>query len=128
MSEKREFIRVPMNFRMLVRKDDNEHLSGNSQDISLRGAYLNCPGNYELGDECEMTIELGEGENQVSIEMIARVVRVDDQGIGVEFVGIKGIAALDHLRNLVLYNAEDKDAITEEINDHVGIKRKKTTT
>jgi hypothetical protein len=123
MSERREFIRVPMDFNLRVSKEESVKQDGKSQNISLRGACLSCPGKFDLGDECEMAIELGEGDNTVSIEIVAKVVRVGEEGIGVEFVGIKGINALDHLRNLVLYNAEDIPAVEKEINKRIGIER-----
>jgi hypothetical protein len=122
--ERREFLRVPL--QVVVRLSDGERLLFHSDtvDLSMRGARIRETAELVLGQEVELSLLLGEAPSQVHVEILGRVARVDDQGLGIEFTGVRGVESLDHLRRLVLYNAADTARVEEEFRNHRGLKRR----
>lgn len=124
MSERREFTRVPLRIQILVKGSDQVELSVNTQDLSLRGVRVDCLADAAVGQPCELRFTLGEGPKAAVVEVLGRVARVDESGVGVEFEGIRGAESLDHLRRLVLYNAPDASQAEGEMLSHRGLRRK----
>ena len=122
--ERREFLRVPL--QVVVRLSDGERLLFHSDtvDLSLRGARIREAAELALGQEVELSLLLGEEPGQIHVEILGRVARVDAQGLGIEFTGVRGVESLDHLRRLVLYNASDTARVEEEFRNHRGLKRR----
>lgn len=121
--ERREFLRVPLRFPIEVQGENREIEGAHTLDLSLRGVSVEVGSAYREGEECELSLKLGDGPDAPSIDIVGRVVRCQDGGLAVEFVGLKGLESLDHLRNLVLYNAEDPAKVEEEIAARKGIER-----
>ena len=46
---------------------------------------------------------------------------VDDDGMAIEFTGVP-LDDLEHLRNLIRFNAEDPNAVEDEFDSHIGLK------
>jgi hypothetical protein len=121
--ERREFVRVPLRFPVEMQGADRQVLGTRTSDLSLRGVYLECTRDYREGEDCELRLRLGEEASAPSIEIVGRVVRCRDGGLAVEFVGIKGLESLEHLRRLILFNAEDPAEAEEQILARRGIER-----
>jgi len=124
MSERREFTRVPLRIQILVKGSDHLEFSVNTLDLSLRGVRVDCLEDAAVGQECELHLTLGEGPQAVQVEILGRVARVQEDGVGVEFEGIRGAESLDHLRRLVLYNAPDAARAEEEMLRHRGLRHR----
>jgi hypothetical protein len=88
----------------------------------MKGIYLVCPNPLPLETDCQVSLFLSGSERPLSIQVKAKVARVDDQGMGIEFTEIIGLESYNHLRNLVLYNAPEADSVEDEIMGHLGIK------
>jgi hypothetical protein len=123
MKNRREFLRVPLHFTLDVLADEKGQTVLKSQDLSLRGVYLSGALPQKLGESCELKLHLGEGDDAICIEIMGRIVRVDETGVGVEFLSVKGAAALAHLRNLILYNSDDPEEAEKFMLKHHGIER-----
>lgn len=121
--ERREFVRVPLHFPIEVQGEDRESEGARTRDLSLRGVYVECGREYREGEECDLSLKLGEGEDAISIDILGRVIRSKDGGLAIEFVGVKGLDSLEHLRNLVLYNAPDPNEAEAQIAARKGIER-----
>jgi hypothetical protein len=62
--------------------------TGRSRDVGLGGAYLDSvqvKNNLHIDNQVELIFHLIEGTNEVKYALHARVVRIDDDGIGLKF-------------------------------------------
>ena len=57
----------------------------------------------------------------IRLEVTGKVSRVDDDGMAIEFTGVP-LDDLEHLRNLIRFNAEDPNAVEDEFDSHIGLK------
>lgn len=122
MSERREFVRVPLRVEIQVRGEDRLTVQARTCDLSLRGVRVARLADVRAGQDCELRLLLGEGEGAVRVEILGRVVRCGEDDVGIEFLGLHGAESLDHLRRLVLHNAPDAHRAEEEIRGHRGLK------
>jgi len=121
--ERREFTRVPLRFPIELSAEDRGRQDARTRNLSLRGACVECDGDCEEGQECELRLRLGEGPEAVVIEIVGRVVRSERGELAVEFSGVRGVDSLGHLRNLLLYNSERPEEVEREIRLRRGIER-----
>jgi hypothetical protein len=110
---RRDFTRVPLAIEAEVRAGDRVIVPDQTRDLCMRGLYLR-------GGE---TLFPGGPESGAVVEACARVVRVDSEGMALEFTEILGGESYTHLRNLVLANAEDAGTVEQEFQSHLGIRR-----
>ena len=89
----------------------------------MNGLYLVCDEDLAASTDCQVVLFFGEGQGRLRIEVSGKVVRTDDGGVGVEFSEIAGLESFDHLRNIVLHNAQETDEVEQELKEHLGIKR-----
>ncbi|MDP2360508.1 MAG: PilZ domain-containing protein [bacterium] len=124
MSERREFTRVPLSIDILLSGGDRLEVRACTQDLSLRGVRVSHLDQIQQGENCELCLVLGEGPQAVRVEISGRVVRADADGVGVEFLGIRGAESLEHLRRLILHNAPSAPEAEDEMSRHCGLKRR----
>jgi hypothetical protein len=86
----------------------------------MGGFYVQTHKQLSAGTECEVSLLLGDGE--IEIQALGLVVRVDSNGLAIQFIKILGLESYTHLQNLVRYNATDLDAVENEIHSHAGIR------
>jgi len=122
--ERREFLRVPLQVEVRLSDGDRLVFHSDTLDLSLRGARIRETAELAEGQEVELSLLLGDAPDHVRVEILGRVARVDGQGLGIEFTGVRGVESLDHLRRLVLYNASDTARVEEEFRTHRGLKRR----
>lgn len=106
-----------------VRLPSGVLLEGQTQDVSLKGVWFATERSLPVGNLVKVCLVLSSGDEHYHIETQGRVVRVDQGGMGIEFTEIDS-ESIDHLRSLVMYNAEDADVVHEEFDAHLGIRRK----
>jgi hypothetical protein len=85
----------------------------NSKDISLKGMYVRSDKRLPIGTACDIQILLTGTTQQLTINLKGRIIRLDDTGLGLHFDSID-VNSFNHLKNLLMYNAPDPDAIEEE--------------
>jgi len=112
-----------------ITTQDGAEVSGQARDVSLSGLFVQAGspiGKLPSGAACQVSVSLPGAAVPLSIHAAGRIVRCTDEGIAVEFCQVDE-ESMEHLRNLVRYNAADVAQVEEEIEDSVGLRRKKET-
>ena len=91
--------------------------------MSFNGCYFPCTGRLPEGTPCKIEVFLDNRE--IKIEVHGKISRVTGDGMAVEFTGVP-LDDLEHLRNLIRFNADDPNIVQEEFDAHVGLKPKAT--
>ncbi len=122
MSDKRGFIRVPFNTEVEVQFPDRTIRSHEGIDLSMAGIHLS------TGDEvpvppssCQVKILLKALEHTMLIEASGKVIRSAPRSLAIEFTELD-VDSYDHLRQLILNNAEDPEQAEKEFTAHWGIR------
>jgi hypothetical protein len=116
---RREFTRVRIQLDAEISADDKASINGVAEDLSLNGVYIPSSGKLPIGTEC--TIALFLDGRDVRLEVLGKVTRQNDGGMAIEFTGVP-LDDLEHLRNLIRFNADDPNAVEEEFDSHIGLK------
>lgn len=119
-AEQRNFTRCPVHARTEVRLDNGLLMEGESRNVSLNGMLITSERLLPVGNTCRVALMLHGNVDNFRIEMHGQVVRVDEAGIAIEFSQID-LESLEHLRKLVLYNADDADHVQDEIDQSTGL-------
>ncbi len=120
----REFTRVPIHVMVEIRSGGTTLRTDKTQDLSMKGIFLQSDQALELQSKCELSLLLGGEENPVRIEVKGRVTRSSDAGMGIEFTEID-LDSYDYLQNLIMHNSHSAhDAVEEEIHSHLGLKNR----
>lgn len=124
--ELREYTRIRMKVSVGVeRVSDQVTRDGNTECISMNGLFIECDAPFLLGTECIIKIFVGGPESDILVHAKAKVSFVSEHGMAVEMTSHLGMDSYNHLRNLVLYNADDSAEIVEtEITRHLDKIRK----
>ena len=102
---------------------DGTRVSGPARDLSMAGTYVQVSTDLSIGDECQVEIRLTSTNPPLGVNATASVVRAEDHGVALEFSEIP-LDTFDHLRNLVLYNAQNPGQVEREFSEHIGLKRR----
>ncbi len=119
--EKRRFTRIIISLNGELTVRDQLFNFNEISNLSIGGCLLPVDQDLEEGTEVGLNIYLGDAENEPVIQIKGRVIRLLKNELAVRFTHIDP-DSLFHLQNVVRYNAEDADAIEQEIKDHPGIK------
>jgi hypothetical protein len=119
----REFSRCLVTAKVEVRLDSGVLVEGRSRDVSLNGLWFASERSLPVGNTVKVMLVLNAGGTEHRIEVHGHVVRVDEGGVAVEFTEIDS-DSVDHLRRLVMYNAESAEQVETEFNSHLGIRRR----
>lgn len=123
--ERREFTRVPVQIDVdLVANDDGPAIFASTENVSLKGLFLQCRGDLPPGTPCRITLYLGGRSQEAKIEIEGEVVRRESGGVGIEVKGILGLQSFDHLQKLLLYNASEPGRVEGELESHLGVRPK----
>jgi len=119
---RRDFSRVETHIAVELECGDRV-VGGQLADVSMHGAGLDCDEKLPLQAECLLKLLLGDPrESPVCIMTKGKIVRSTEDGIGVDFTEMD-LDSYEHLRNLVLLNANDVARIEGEFKDHLGLKK-----
>ncbi len=122
--EQRRNMRSSISARAELRLHTGVLMEGNSRDISLTGIFIHTDRMLPVGNTCHLTVVLEGGASEFRIDTKGEVVRVDEDGIAVEFYEV-ALDSLQHLCKLLLYNADEPELIEEELAATAGIRRVK---
>ncbi len=120
-SNRREFIRVPVQVRAEVSGGGLSITSPATQNLSLKGLRLTCSERLPEGTACQIRLILGEGE--ILIDAEGTVVQCYPDGLAFQFSRLLGLESFEHLRKLLLYNASEPEQVENEFKDATGIHR-----
>lgn len=119
----REFSRVAIKVQANIQAKGRAIVSRDTQDISMKGLFVNCKADWSIGTECEIHLLLEGQDPPVDISVKGRVQRVTEDGMGLLFTEV-GLEAYEHLHNLVLLNTHEPDKVEQEFKNHLGLKKK----
>ena len=123
-SNKREFSRSRASVRAKASTDCGVTVEGESCDVSLNGLSVATTKTLPLDMPCAVTLTLEGGAGEIRIEAKGKVARIDGETMAIEFTGLDG-DSVEHLRNLILYNADNSERTEQEFHDHLGLKQPK---
>jgi hypothetical protein len=121
-SNQREFTRVLVAARTLIKAGNVSLSAAQAHSLSMKGMSILSPERLPVGTECELTIILVEGE--VEIQVLGTVVVHLADGMAFLFTKILGLESFEHLRNMVFYNAPNVEQVEDEFTSHTGIRKK----
>ncbi len=104
--EKRKFSRVPFTTRIDVVMDPQGEkilLSVDSNNLSVRGAFIQTEKNFQQGTACNIIIYLTGSIEDIKLQIQGKVARQDNAGIGIVFDAMD-VDTYTHLKNIVKYN------------------------
>ena len=91
--------------------------------MSLNGVLFTSTQCLPAGNSVHVTLLLNGGSDDQRIEAEGHVVRVVEEDVAIEFDNICA-GSVEHLKRLVLYNAEDTDKVDGKFESHIGIRGK----
>ena len=121
-SDQREFSRSSILVRSELRLDSGVLVEGQARDLSLEGISIETDQSVPVGNPVKMTLLLDAGQGPLRIETAGEVVRVSEKGVAIRFTKIDA-ESLEHLRRLVMFNADDVDRVEQEFDAHIGIRK-----
>lgn len=125
--ERRGFIRVPFNTEVVISAGGWSLRAVSGIDISMSGLHLTGldtrdSGKPLPGTSCRAGIHLQAAGHRALIEADGRIVRSGPGELAVEFIEME-LDGYQHLRQLILNNADDPDRAEQQFSEHRGIRR-----
>lgn len=119
----REFTRVRTTIPIDCVVQGGGNVSGSTRDVSLNGCFVACE--HPLPDDarCLVTMHIDGRGGAVRVLANAEVIRSRAGGFALHFLELLEVDSYEHLRNLILYNAEDPNQAEQEFDSHLGLKR-----
>ena len=118
---RREFSRVVVHLRTEVAVDGTILRDGTMENLSLTGGFFRSAGAPAEGQRCEVRLYLDGAE--VMVHAVGHIIRTGPAGCAIQFTEIIGLDSLEHLRNLILFNAHDPAQVEREFHEHLGLRR-----
>ena len=113
-NEKRKNMRIDFKTRVILKSAEQTILSdADSRDISLKGMFVKTDQAIQVGTPCELELILSGASTSLSLSMQGKITRQADDGLGISFDGVD-LDSYWHLKNLLMYNAQDPDALEKE--------------
>lgn len=120
-TEHREFTRVRTLIPVDIEAAGVVH-QGTTRDVSLKGMFAAVACILPAGAPITATLFLDGRGGAVQVRARGAVVRALDAGLALRFDELLELESYEHLRNLVLYNAEDPRKAAAEFGSHCGLK------
>lgn len=118
----REFTRIPIHIWGTFTDASGDLLTAEVNNLSLRGCHVSTFDPLPAGGRYHLTLFVEDDERALHFTVEARIVRSDQDGMGVEFMEMP-LESYEHLRNMVLLNATDPTQVEREFHSHIGLKR-----
>ena len=119
----REFSRIELQVAARLTCADGTEITGMVHDLSMNGVFIQTTGRTSAGQEGDLVLIFDPEESKIEIDCHARVIRAGDGGIAVQITEIE-LESYGHLRNLIMYNAPDPERVLDELEQHLGLKRR----
>lgn len=112
---KRKRTRVDFNAKIVLKTDSLEITeNADSRDISMKGIFINTDKKIPPGKRCDIRILLSGTTSNLSLGIQGTVIRQNTNGLGIAFDSMDPASYL-HLKNIVMYNSSDPDAVEKEM-------------
>lgn len=120
---RREFTRVAVPIDATVRLPGGIYRHGEVREVSMTGVQIAYTPPMPDADRYMIEMRLRTGGTPVEVVAQGSIIRSGANGAAFQFDTIEGVESFERLRNLVLMNAENPDAVEDEVDRHVGIRR-----
>ncbi len=112
-TEKRKFTRIPFRTEIRISAGEDVLVSNRLRDISLGGAFVLVTPCLKPGASCALQLDLIGGASLLRISVDAEVVRVDPEGMALQFTKID-VDSLIHLKHFIKVHSGYPDLVEEE--------------
>lgn len=119
----REFTRVRTSIPIDCTGTDGLILAGSTKDVSLNGCFVPSATPPADGVRCTVTLYIDGRGGAIQVKANAEVIRTRNEGFALHFHELLELDSYEHLRNLILFNAEDPNQAETEFDSHLGLKR-----
>jgi hypothetical protein len=121
--QRRHFTRIPFDAKYrLQRPDISSQWTGEVADLSLHGALIKRPENFDGQTGDKFVLELILGEEDVTIHMETHIAHIHDDLIGLECEHIE-LEGMTHLRRILELNLGDPELMEREIPEMIAVNR-----
>lgn len=117
--DRREFLRIEVRLPADLLIPDGQRIEAFTQDVSYRGTFLETERRLPLGTPVDLTLWLGGRGHGLGLRTKAVVARQTEGGLGLRIDEIT-LDTFEHLRSLILFNAQDPDRASREIQRDLG--------
>ena len=116
----RKFSRVKFQAAAIVRAAAHQ-FQGEVDNLSMNGMFMVTSEQLQPGEAVDISIILNGASPEISVRITGKVSRIGENGIGFSFEKTD-LDSYTHLKNIVSYNIDDADKITEEIHHAIDDK------
>lgn len=120
VQEKRRFSRIRFEIEAQLMVNESIYRTGEVMDLGIGGCLLGITTELKPGAACSLRFVLGNAETGPEIRLEAEVIRNETEEVALRFTRIDP-NSLFHLQNLIRYNAENPEAVEQEISEHPGL-------
>jgi hypothetical protein len=110
--ERRNFLRVQFKSETILKSRD-VRIEGKIRNLSLAGAFITTREKIEQDTEVEVEIILDDPPPAVSVTLSAKVVRLEPEGVAIQFRGMP-MDAYERLRDVISDIHGDKKRVVAE--------------
>ena len=112
---RRKRTRVDFTTKVVLKTEsDLITVNADSADISLKGIFIKTEDKIIPGTRCDIEILLSGTSSRLSLNIKGVIVHQRKDGLGVNFESMD-VDSHFHLKNIVMYNADDPDEIEKEM-------------
>ncbi len=116
----RKFSRV--NFKVdATIKTAERQFRGDVKDLSMSGMFMLTTERLHMGTPVDIAIILTGSAPEIHVGFSGEVSRVDENGLGITFKKMD-LDSYTHLKNIISYNIDDAEKVTEEIHHSIDEK------
>ncbi len=113
--DKRRRTRVHFKTQVALKTDISEIKAGaKSSDISMKGMFISTNEKIPAGTSCDIEIVLSGTTSKLALNIKGAIARQDKTGLGITFDSMD-VDSYFHLKNIVMNNASDPDAVEKEV-------------
>ncbi|BHH85027.1 PilZ domain-containing protein [Desulforhopalus sp. 52FAK] len=116
--EKRRFSRIVFEVAARLTVDDTTYNLDRITNLSVGGCLLSINEGFTVEQDCTVTILLDRMEPGVVVH--GKIVRVAKGEVSIQFTAVTP-ENLQHLQNIIRYNADDPELIDEELSVRTGL-------
>ncbi len=118
----REFTRCNICLKAEVRLANGILLEGETENISMKGLWFRTEKTFPKDTPIRIHLYLSGTQETESLTIRGSVVRIEADGMGIQFEAIDS-DSIEHLQRLLMYNAIEIDKMHQEFEKHLGLKK-----
>lgn len=111
--DKRRFTRVDLQAEAVLTGENHPPVTGEIENISLRGILVKTAHTFTKDQEIDINIKISGEATNLNFQVKGRVVRDDDDRVGIEFANIS-LDSFIYLKHIVSFIDGDHEKIEKE--------------